>query len=72
MLKSFDPSSDPEYTKSMFRHHCESLKQGVGISQYNPDTKKCYRVTTYQELSESLFPDLEKKVKEEIKKEVGL
>lgn len=72
MLKSFDPSSDPEYTKSMFKHHCESLKQGVGIVQYNPNTQECYEVTTYQELSESLFPDLTKKVKEEIKKEVGL
>ena len=71
MLKSFDPSSDPEYIKSMFKRHCESLKQGVGIAQYNRDTKKCYEITTYNELSK-LFPELSENIKERLKKEVGL
>lgn len=69
---NFDPSNDLEYTKAMFKHHCESLKQGVGISQYNYDTKQCYSVTTYQELSEDLFPNLDTETKNQIKKEVGL
>lgn len=71
MLKSFDPSSDPEYTKIAFRRHCKAIKQGVGISQYNPNTDKCYQVTTYKEL-EKLFPHLDIKIKDQIKKEIGL
>lgn len=71
MKKTFNPSSNPEYTKAMFKHHCDSLKKGVGIGQYNRDTKECYIVDTYEEL-EKLFPKLNTEVKNQIKKEVGL
>ena len=72
MLKSFDQSNDPQYRIAMFRHHWKAIKNGIGISQYDDRTDDCYRVTTYQELSESLFLDLDTKIKDQIKKEVGL
>ena len=72
MLKSFNPSTDPQYRMAMFKHHCKAIKNGIGISQYDDRTDECYRVTTYQELSESLFPDLDTEIKDQIKKEIGL
>lgn len=71
MLDNFNPENDLKYLSFMFRHHCESLKKGVPISQFDVNKNSIFLITTIDELIED-FDNLDLEIKLKIKEDFGL
>lgn len=70
-MLQINPKNDINYQIFMFKNHCNSLKMGVPISQFDVNTKSIVYIQDINELMKD-FSDIDEEIRIKIKKEAGL